>query len=714
MLWQLAQTQFCDDKHLLWRDGVQIQLEPKQAEVLAYFCRHPGRLISRDEFIAEVWQGQIVTDNAINRIIAKLRKSLGDPAKHSEYIITLPRKGYRFIAPVVLLPTVARPLITATVEQAVLDRVELDLAVQPMPRNFPAKWSMIVGLLLAIGLAFSYWQVMSGQKHQTPSSFKLTPLTRESGEEVLPVLAPDGRSLIYSASRGANLTLYLKDLVSNDITELSTEAGSSGNGDWSKDGLRFVYFYHSANSCQIKLIEFQGTAAGITGQHHTTVDNDVMPKKVLQHTTVHQCPVGSYGNVMLSHDGNTLIYSENQGTGTAYQIYLKNLTTGDIRQPAQPPSVLAGNAEFDLHPRLDQLLIASPNHVQQLSYYLLDIPSNQLRHLFNKNNWFCCPVWDQQGETILQTDASPSNQLLRFALDGQQLATVFSTGHGIGKLRRAGDGHSYVYSGWQARREIHVQPQSGGPVTQLIASSVSDSLPKISQQQHLLAFVSERSGSREIWLHQLETGQNRKLSEFNHNDWIYDLQWSPDDQRLAVLFGHEIQLLDVASGQSQRIAVPAQEIRGLSWVNAQTLAFSLQQQQQQWQLFHYDLASAQLQRQPDDWAYAQYDALTQQVVLINQKEQFSLAGKPLAVKLPVITDRSRRLYFSFSAGKLYFLQQKPNAEKAQLRQIDIVSGTEVTIAEMAANTRFSIGHNGLYFTVDKTPEADIFQLSPAQ
>lgn len=723
MLWQLAQIQFCDDKHLLWRDGVQIQLEPKQAEVLAYFCRHPGRLISRDEFIAEVWQGQIVTDNAINRIIAKLRKSLGDPAKHSEFIITLPRKGYRFIAPVALAPAGGRSQNTVTT-----DKLTTEKKTQPIRRHNPTIWwGLMLGLLLAIGLGGQYWPEIPSQDHKTATSFKLTPLTRESGEELLPALAPDGRSLIYSAhfsahpsaKQGPDLALYLKDLISNETTLLSAEAGYSGNGDWSKDGLRFVYFYHNSDSCQIKLLEFQNSAANFSNASKNAVDKNEAAKKILQHKVVHQCPIGSYGNVVFSHDGNTLIYSENQGTGTAYQIYLKNLATGDIHQPAQPPLFLAGNAEFDLHPRLNQLLIASPNQHQQLSYYLLDIPSNQLKHLFSKNNWFCCPIWDQQGETILQTDASPSNQLLQFELDGQQRSMMFSTDHGIGKLRRAGDGQSYVYSGWQARREIHYQAQSGEPATRLIASSVSDSLPKISHHQQLLAFVSDRSGSREIWLHQTSNGHNRKLSEFNRNDWIYDLLWSPDDQQLAVLFGHEIQLLDIVSGHRQTLAIPAQEIRGLSWVDRQTLAFSLldenrDQNEPQWQLYHYQLQTSLLQQQTADWAYALYDASSQQVIRINQQQQFFLADQPLSLQLPVITDRNRRFYFSFLRGQLYFLQatQGSITGGAELMQYDISTKLSQRLGQFSNQSMFSVGQKGIYFTEDQQPEADIFRLSP--
>ncbi len=783
MLWQLAQMQFCDDKHLLWRDGEHIQLEPKPAEVLAYFCRHPGRLISRDEFIAEVWQGQLVTDNAINRIIAKLRKSLGDSAKQSELIITLPRKGYRFIAPVSLAVT---PVAESTFNQPVrieaarnqavlLESRDIQAQTQPEVQSVAAAQSrfqtnkikshqrsgwwvlwVILALLAVVGFGAAIWQ----QQHhpsQTPASFKLTPLTRESGEELMPALAPNSRSLIYSAYQGRWLALYLKDLQSSEISLLSNEPGHSSNGAWSNDGRQFVYFYHNMQTCALKLIEFPTAKQAQLSQPRfaqpTIVQSKIAQSKMSQLTTVqpkvvHLCPIGSFGNVAFSHDGTTLIYSESQGRGTAYQIYLKDLTTGEIKKPAQPPLFLAGNVEFDLHPTQSQLLIASPDKAQQLAYYLLDLPSNTLRHLFNKKDWLCCPIWDQQGRNVLQTDASPSNQLLQFALDGKALPTVFSTGHGIDKLRRAGDGVSYVYSGWIAGREIHYQERHGAPASRLISSSVSDSMPRIAHQQQQLAFVSDRSGSREIWLHQIDSGKNSKLSHFNRNDWVYDVQWSPDDSQLAVLLSSEIQLLDIATGQSSTVKLPPQEIRGLSWVNQQTLAFSLLHQQQ-WRLYHYQLTSAQLQLQPGEWAYASYDAMTGQVIHINQQQQLFLAEQFLPLELPAFVERNRRFYFSFFAGHLYYLQ-KPLPEKSQklsstpleislsqgsekqlpaqtqqsadvkatmgfdLIQYDIATASGKTIQRVTADTIFSVGHHGVYFTVDKAPEADIFLVRPAQ
>ncbi|MBU1437888.1 MAG: winged helix-turn-helix domain-containing protein [Gammaproteobacteria bacterium] len=773
MLWQLAQMQFCDDKHLLWRDGETIQLEPKPAEVLAYFCRHPGRLISRDEFIAEVWQGQIVTDNAINRIIAKLRKSLGDSAKQSELIITLPRKGYRFIAPV---SQAVPPLADSIFNQAVLSessdiqaRTQAQLqSVASVHSRFQTNktishqrsgwWVLWVSLILlaVIGWGGSLWQQQIN-RIQKPAGFKLTPLTRESGEELMPALAPNGRSLIYSAYQGRWLALYLKDLQSSEISLLSNEPGHSGNGAWSRDGRQFVYFYHNAQTCALKLIELspenqthfpQPIIDHLASGQPKIAQLNMSQLVMVQPKVVHLCPIGSFGNVSFSHDGTTLIYSESQGQGTAYQLYLKNLTTGEIKKPAQPPLFLAGNAEFDLHPTQDQLLIASPDKAQQLAYYLLDLPSNTLRHLFNKKDWLCCPIWDQQGRTVLQADASPSNQLLQFGLDGKALPTLFSTGHGIDKLRRAGDGVSYVYSGWTAGREIHYQTRHGAPASKLISSSVSDSMPRIAHQQPQLAFVSERSGSREIWLHQIDSGKNSKLSHFNRNDWVYDVQWSPDDSQLAVLLSSEIQLLNIATGKSRPVKLPPQEVRGLSWVNQQTLAFSLLHQQQ-WRLYHYDLTTEQLQLQPGEWAYASYDAMTGEVIHINQQQQLFLAEQLLPLELPAFVERNRRFYFSFLAGRLYYLQKAlpgklqklfstpsdvslPQGSDQQLPaqtqqsaevkatmgfdliQYDIATASGKTIQRLTADTIFSIGHHGVYFTVDKAPEADIFLLNPLQ
>lgn len=713
MLWQLGHFRFCDNKHLLWRADAQELLEPKQAEVLAYFCRHPGRLISRDEFIAEVWQGQIVTDNAINRVIARLRKSLDDPAKGSQFIITLPKKGYRFIAPVELLNTPAPTKCSESPTEFFAPANPAGLKSSPLVhRTMLVKFSallLITALLLVVGLHLHDARHDRSQQEPEATAYQLSPLTRESGEEQQPALSPDGRFLIYNSGTA----LYLKDLISNQVHQLNIGSGSPGDGDWSKDGLRYVFFSHTPERCDLNIVEFQRASA----DRLTTAEQLPQPTldllQVEPPQAVHQCPTGSYGNVRFSHDGQSLIFSQKQTSGGSYQIYLKNLRTGQLRLPKQPALVLAGNVEFDLHPRKEQLLIASPDLSQQLAYYMLDLPSNQLRHLFNKNDWLCCPVWEQSGEAIWQTDASPASQILRFSLDGALQATMFSSSHDIRELRRGHDGQTYIYSGWTTRREILYQKLPAGQTTRLIHSSVSESLPTLSRQKQWLAFVSERSGSREVWLHRLSNGQVHKLSNFTTNDWIYDLQWSPDDQQLAVLLSSEIQIVDITSGQAQRLALPAQQIRGISWVNSQTLAMSLQQQQQ-WRLFHYQLASGLLKPQPAQWAYGHYDGSTQPPVLIDQQQKVIRNGQPLAVKLNGINSRSRRLPFSVWRDQLYFLHAQPDSGKTQLMQFQFNTSQTTAVAEVPADTLFSIGGDGVYFTKDEPAQADVFKLSPVK
>ena len=93
MPWKIAQLEFCEKQQFLMVAGSKVQIEPLLAEVLAYFCQHAGQVISRDRFIERVWQGRIVTDNAVNRVIAKLRKLLADDSANPSYIVTLPKKG---------------------------------------------------------------------------------------------------------------------------------------------------------------------------------------------------------------------------------------------------------------------------------------------------------------------------------------------------------------------------------------------------------------------------------------------------------------------------------------------------------------------------------------------------------------------------------------------------------------------------------------------
>ena len=77
-----------------------VRLEPKAFEVLIFLIQNQGRLVEKRELLDAVWREAFVTENAMTRVIAQLRKALGDGSKQARYIETVPTRGYRFIAKV--------------------------------------------------------------------------------------------------------------------------------------------------------------------------------------------------------------------------------------------------------------------------------------------------------------------------------------------------------------------------------------------------------------------------------------------------------------------------------------------------------------------------------------------------------------------------------------------------------------------------------------
>jgi len=84
----------------LYRDNAPVDLPPRLLDLLAQLVARPGDLLTKNELIAQVWPGVFVTDNSLTRAVSELRRSLGDVAEEPQYIQTVARRGYRFVAQV--------------------------------------------------------------------------------------------------------------------------------------------------------------------------------------------------------------------------------------------------------------------------------------------------------------------------------------------------------------------------------------------------------------------------------------------------------------------------------------------------------------------------------------------------------------------------------------------------------------------------------------
>src|SRR5260370_33837712 len=86
--------------HLLWRNGNRVPVEPKVFDVLAYLVEHAGRVVTQDEMLEALWSETYVNPEVLRKYILEIRKALGDRPDKPEFIETLPKRGYRFIASV--------------------------------------------------------------------------------------------------------------------------------------------------------------------------------------------------------------------------------------------------------------------------------------------------------------------------------------------------------------------------------------------------------------------------------------------------------------------------------------------------------------------------------------------------------------------------------------------------------------------------------------
>ncbi len=107
----------------IYKDKTEHRLEPKTMAVLIYLAEHAGEAVTRLELEKAVWQGSIVTYEALTVTINKIRAALGDDSRKPRFIETLSKRGYRLIAPVTLNDTNTEDRRTSITDRITLSRL---------------------------------------------------------------------------------------------------------------------------------------------------------------------------------------------------------------------------------------------------------------------------------------------------------------------------------------------------------------------------------------------------------------------------------------------------------------------------------------------------------------------------------------------------------------------------------------------------------------
>ncbi len=224
---------------ILSRDGVELRLPPRALGILAYLLERPGRVVSKQDLIDAVWKDAFVSESSLTEAVGVLRQTLGDSASGAEYIQTVHRRGYRFVAALSIdaqsagagAPAASPTLVVAPERQA--------------PQARPAVWGIAAAALLAVG-ALMYW--MLPRADPTPAVTRATitlPVTQAPapGLTAQPVaeLSPDGRRIIYVAGAPGSYRLFLRAIDQFDAIPVPGTDGAHAPF-FSPDGASIGFF----------------------------------------------------------------------------------------------------------------------------------------------------------------------------------------------------------------------------------------------------------------------------------------------------------------------------------------------------------------------------------------------------------------------------------------------------------------------------------------
>jgi DNA-binding winged helix-turn-helix (wHTH) protein len=138
------------------RNGRRLKLQPQPFKLLVLLTRRAGSLVSREEIRTELWaDGTFVDfDQAVNFAIKQIRDALGDPAERPLYIETVPKRGYRFIAPVetgapASVPAQPDGRTTARLQKALWTNIA-ELRVAERRRRTRIRVVLVVAIVLAV------------------------------------------------------------------------------------------------------------------------------------------------------------------------------------------------------------------------------------------------------------------------------------------------------------------------------------------------------------------------------------------------------------------------------------------------------------------------------------------------------------------------------------------------------------------------------------
>lgn len=374
------------DAYRLERRGEMLAVEPKALDLLALLVSEPGHLFTKQEIFDRVWPGTAVTDHALTRVVAQLRRILGDDSREPRYIETVPTRGYRWLRPVTLARVAGAPSPSSVprapgpAEDPPRGEGGADKAAAapgiPQGLARPGRWNAwalgLASVLLAL-FAAGFWTSHTESRATTGGAVEgpgpsaawrdvawPVQVTTHDGLDLHPALSPRGDALAFASDRSGSIEIYVRPLADAAVDRmLTSDGGHNLQPAWSPDGTQLAYHStvkggiwvvpaHGGVPRQIaveganpawspdgRLIAFQSdeyadvTPSAFGAQNGSTLWIVGANGTNLRPVTRAGNPIGGHAAPAWSPDGNHIAFTVADG-GRNNGVWMVSLRTGDV------------------------------------------------------------------------------------------------------------------------------------------------------------------------------------------------------------------------------------------------------------------------------------------------------------------------------------------------------------------------------------------------
>ena len=512
----------------LRKHGTKIKLQDQPFQILALLLEKPGEIVTREELRDRLWPADTFVDfdHSLNSAVKKLRQALNDDPDVPRFIETLPRRGYRFIAPVGSGTSLTSPAPAGEfpIQSGVASPVEAPRthpAANPATR--PHHWKLWAagsfGFLLALGIV-AWFGFSRPTNSPSLAPIRLVPLTSFSNDFSKGSFSPDGNQVAFSWDGDQpdhGIDIYVKQIGIERPLQVTREFGFNFFPVFSPDG-RYIAFLHG-NSGEVPGMFIVPALGG-------------PPRRLIDFAPDISCRP----SLNWSPDGQFLVYSDRSGD---QPCSVKRLTVEDlsIRQISFPPVPSTGDWDAQYSPNGKSVaFIHNTKDVEDI--YVMPAAGGAPQRITFDNRLLSGLAWTPDSkELIFSSNRGGSSWgLWRMPAIGgtPERLSVGSERAYFPTVSLKGNRLAYSSGLWNEniwRAAIAPGHRLGKP-ERLIFSSMQEEGPQYSPDGKHIAFQSTRSGNFEIWRSDADGTNMVQLTSFG-GPLTGTPRWSPDGRQIS-------------------------------------------------------------------------------------------------------------------------------------------------------------------------------------